>query len=238
MWELEKHYPKIFQVIHSVLVNLWSKTLGNNFNTLGRLLTKVNYCFEVRFKWFHLGFEITLNPVMYKVMTAKPQCCPKCSGVEHTTQHYFPLGTQIQCPFYHCFHVFSMQLRTSWLFPCVLPSNATLPTSLRATLLSAAMKPALFPGTSCSQSPQADSPMSYLSLGVVCRYPSESITLFHTRYKVCQSQTLFQWENFVLAQTRQKASTTETVPFHWNWSDVLFLDKADSLIDWSSQFIY
>ena len=115
MWELEKHYPKIFQVIHSVLVNLWSKTLGNNFNTLGRLLTKVNYCFEVRFKWFHLGFEITLNPVMYKVMTAKPQCCPKCSGVEHTTRHYFPLGTHIQCPFYPCFPVFSMQLRTSWL---------------------------------------------------------------------------------------------------------------------------
>ena len=36
---------------------------------------------------------------------------------------------------------------------------------------------------------------------------------FHTQYKVCQSQTLFQWQKFVVAQTWQGASTTEAVLF-------------------------
>ena len=35
MRELEKHNPKIF---NSDLVNLWSKTLHNNFNTLEQKL--------------------------------------------------------------------------------------------------------------------------------------------------------------------------------------------------------
>ena len=56
MRELEKHNPKIF---NSDLVNLWSKTLRNNFNTLGRLLKQK---LAIAFRLLLNGFWVLKSP--------------------------------------------------------------------------------------------------------------------------------------------------------------------------------
>ena len=107
---------------------------------------------------------------------------------------YFPWGTRIQCPLYPCFHAFSVQF---WIRGDVLRNHIPLVSykdfktrfsvfclRMRRCLLRFAHpppgsdEPTFFPGATRSQSPQGDSPISYLSLGIVCGYPSENITLF------------------------------------------------------------
>ena len=56
MRELEKHNPKIF---NSDLVNLWSKTPRNNFNTLGRLLKQK---LAIAFRLLLNGFWVLKSP--------------------------------------------------------------------------------------------------------------------------------------------------------------------------------
>ena len=56
MRELEKHNPTIF---NSDLVNLWSKTLRNNFNTLGRLLKQK---LAIAFRLLLNGFWVLKSP--------------------------------------------------------------------------------------------------------------------------------------------------------------------------------
>ena len=56
MRELEKHNPKIF---NSDLVNLWSKTLRNNFNNLGRLLKQK---LAIAFRLLLNGFWVLKSP--------------------------------------------------------------------------------------------------------------------------------------------------------------------------------
>ena len=66
---------------------------------------------------------------------------------------------------------------------------ATLPTLLRSTLPSAAMKPTLFAGATRSQSPQGNSLMSYVSVGIVYGYPSANITLCF--FELCQETKIW-----------------------------------------------
>ena len=122
---------------------------------------------------------------------------------------------------------------------CVLPSNATLPTSLCPTLLPAGIKPTLFPcqpGATRSQSPQADTLISYLSLGIVCRYPSENITtLFSADERLETGKLSKWWGNFrcsVSSKWKMKTTSGGSQKFPNGFSEKLLFHLT---FNWNSR---
>ena len=115
---------------------------------------------------------------------------------------YFSWGTRIHCPFYPRIHVFSVQF---WVHGDVLRNQIprvsykdfrtrlSLPLESDVARLasprpqSRSDKPSLFLGASRSQSPQADSPLSYLAWAL---FSGTGAKVYH--YCLCQNEPPYE----------------------------------------------
>ena len=81
-------------------------------------------------------------------------------------------------------------------------------------------EPRLCPGATRSQSPQADSPISYLSLGIVIGNPSENISLYYLHKNTGGEEFSMRWVEMKMLS----AGARNKEKLEWRWAGFPFYD--------------